>query len=46
MNIESRGTNRPPNKRNAFEVVRRSVLQWRFIDDIAAKIDDGALRQA
>jgi xylose isomerase len=26
--------------------VRRSVLQWRFIDGIAAKIDDDALRDA
>ena len=26
--------------------MRRSVLQWRFIDGIAAKIDDSALRDA
>jgi len=26
--------------------VRRSVLQWRFIDTVAAKIDDAALREA
>ena len=26
--------------------VRRSVLQWRFIDSVAAKIDDNALREA
>jgi xylose isomerase len=26
--------------------VRRSVLQWRFIDSVAAKIDDAALREA
>jgi xylose isomerase len=26
--------------------VRRSVLQWRFIDAIAAKIDGQALREA
>jgi xylose isomerase len=26
--------------------VRRSVLQWRFIDGIAARIDEAALREA
>ena len=26
--------------------VKRSVLQWRFIDGLAAKIDDAALREA
>jgi len=26
--------------------VRRSVLQWRFIDSVAAKIDETALRAA
>ena len=26
--------------------VRRSVLQWRFIDSIAARIDEPALREA
>jgi xylose isomerase len=35
-----------PYTEDAIEAVRRSVLQWRFIDGIAAKIDDGALRQA
>ena len=29
-----------------MEAVRRSVLQWRFIDGIAARIDDAALREA
>ena len=28
------------------EAVRRSVLRWRYIDTIAAKIDDQALREA
>jgi xylose isomerase len=28
------------------EAVRRSVLQWRFIDSVAARIDDAALREA
>jgi hypothetical protein len=31
---------------DAVEAVRRSVLQWRFIDSVAAKIDDAALREA
>jgi xylose isomerase len=35
-----------PYTEDAVEAVRRSVLQWRFIDSIAAKIDDGALRDA
>jgi xylose isomerase len=35
-----------PYTEDAIEAVRRSVLQWRFIDGIAAKIDDGALREA
>jgi xylose isomerase len=35
-----------PYTEDAVAAVRRSVLQWRFIDGIAAKIDDGALRQA
>ena len=26
--------------------MRRSVLQWRFIDSVAARIDDAALREA
>jgi xylose isomerase len=35
-----------PYTEDAVSAVRRSVLQWRFIDGIAAKIDDDALRQA
>ena len=35
-----------PYTEDAVAVVRRSVLQWRFIDGIAARIDDGALREA
>jgi len=35
-----------PYTEDAVEAVRRSVLQWRFIDGIAAKIDDDALRDA
>jgi xylose isomerase len=26
--------------------VKRSVMQWRFIDDVAGRIDEGALREA
>ena len=35
-----------PYTEDAIEAVRRSVLQWRFIDSVAAKIDDAALREA
>jgi xylose isomerase len=35
-----------PYTEDAVAAVTRSVLQWRFIDGIAAKIDDGALREA
>jgi xylose isomerase len=35
-----------PYTEDAIEAVRRSVLHWRFIDGIAAKIDDSALRAA
>jgi len=35
-----------PYTEDAVEVVRRSVLQWRFIDGVAARIDDEALREA
>jgi xylose isomerase len=35
-----------PYTEDAVEAVRRSVVQWRFIDGIAAKIDDAALREA
>jgi xylose isomerase len=35
-----------PYTEDAVEAVRRSVLHWRFIDGIAAKIDDAALRDA
>ena len=35
---------RTPRTRSA--AVRRSVLQWRFIDSVAAKIDGAALREA
>ncbi len=35
-----------PYTEDQVGAVKRSVLQWRFIDSIAAKIDDGALRDA
>jgi len=31
---------------DAVEAVRRSVLHWRFIDGVAGRIDDAALREA
>ena len=38
--------NTEDNSCYAIEAVRRSVLQWRFIDSVAARIDDAALREA
>jgi xylose isomerase len=35
-----------PYTEDAVEAVRRSVLQWRFIDGVAERIDDAALREA
>jgi xylose isomerase len=35
-----------PYTEDAVAAVRRSVLHWRFIDGIAARIDDAALREA
>ena len=35
-----------PYTEDAVGAVRRSVLQWRFIDGVAARIDDAALRAA
>jgi xylose isomerase len=35
-----------PYTEDAVAAVKRSVLQWRFIDGVAAKIDDAALREA
>jgi xylose isomerase len=35
-----------PYTEDAVGAVRRSVLQWRFIDALAAKIDGAALREA
>jgi xylose isomerase len=35
-----------PYTEDAVGAVRRSVLQWRFIDDVAGRIDEAALREA
>ncbi|MBD0289848.1 MAG: TIM barrel protein [Thermoleophilia bacterium] len=35
-----------PYTEDAVAAVRRSVLQWRFIDAVAARIDEPALREA
>ncbi len=35
-----------PYTEDQIEAVRRSIYQWEFIDSIAARIDDKALRQA
>jgi xylose isomerase len=35
-----------PYTEDAVAAVRRSVLQWRFIDSVAARIDDASLREA
>ena len=35
-----------PYTEDAIAAVRRSVLHWRFIDSVAARIDDAALREA
>ncbi|HXV58788.1 MAG TPA: TIM barrel protein [Gaiellaceae bacterium] len=35
-----------PYTEDAVAAVRRSVLQWRFIEDVAGRIDDAALREA
>ena len=35
-----------PYTEDAVEVVKRSVHQWDFIDSVAGKIDDAALREA
>jgi xylose isomerase len=45
-NGERRGFALYPYTEDAVEAVRRSVLQWRFIDSVAGRIDDAALREA
>jgi xylose isomerase len=45
-NGERLGFDLYPYTEDAVGAVRRSVLQWRFIDGVAARIDDAALRAA
>ena len=45
-NGERLGFDLYPYTEDQVAAVRRSVLQWRFIDSVAAKIDDAALREA
>ena len=45
-NGERLGFDLYPYTEDAVAAVRRSVLQWRFIDDVASRIDDSALREA
>jgi xylose isomerase len=35
-----------PYTEDQVAAVRRSVMQWRFIDSVAGRIDDGALHEA
>src|SRR5207247_8906866 len=45
-NGERLGFDLYPYTEDAVAAVQRSVLQWRFIDGVAAKIDEPALREA
>jgi len=45
-NGERLGFDLYPYTEDAVAAVRRSVLQWRFIDSVAARIDEPALREA
>jgi xylose isomerase len=45
-NGERLGFDLYPYTEDAVAAVRRSVLQWRFIESVAARIDDEALREA
>jgi xylose isomerase len=45
-NGERLGFDLYPYTEDAVAAVKRSVLQWRFIDDVASRIDDAALRAA
>jgi xylose isomerase len=46
INGERLGFDLYPYTEDAVAAVKRSVLQWRFIDSVAARIDDAALREA
>ena len=45
-NGEHLGFDLYPYTEDAIEAVKRSVLQWNFIDSVAGKIDEVALREA
>jgi xylose isomerase len=45
-NGERLGFDLYPYTEDAIAAVKRSVLQWRFIDSVAERIDDAALREA
>ena len=45
-NGERLGFDLYPYTEDAVGAVRRSVLQWRFIDSVAGRIDEAALREA
>jgi xylose isomerase len=45
-NGERLGFDLYPYTEDAIAAVKRSVLQWRFIDSIAERVDDAALRDA
>jgi xylose isomerase len=45
-NGERLGFDLYPYTEEAVDAVRRSVLQWRFIDEVAGRIDEAALREA
>jgi len=45
-NGERLGFDLYPYTEDQIAAVRRSVLQWRFIDGVAGRIDDGQLREA
>jgi xylose isomerase len=45
-NGERLGFDLYPYTEDAVAAARRSVLQWRFIDSVASRIDDAALRAA
>jgi xylose isomerase len=46
QNGERLGFDLYPYTEDQVAAVRRSVLQWRFIDSVAARIDDAELREA
>lgn len=45
-NGERLGLDLYPYTEDQVAAVRRSVLQWNFIDEVASRIDDAALRDA